>query len=94
VEGSFEKVEELGGEILKLCVKVGGSISGEHGIGSDKKCYMPEMFTEADLETMQFVRNSFNSKGLANPGKIFPTPRSCGEAANAKKYEVKGAQAF
>jgi glycolate oxidase len=94
VEGAFEKVEELGGEILKLCVKVGGSISGEHGIGSDKKCYMPEMFSEADLETMQFVRNSFNSKGLANPGKIFPTPRSCGEAANTKKAEFKGAQAF
>jgi glycolate oxidase len=43
-------VEELGGEILRLCVKVGGSISGEHGIGADKKCFMPDMFTEADLE--------------------------------------------
>ncbi|MBW4576618.1 MAG: glycolate oxidase subunit GlcD [Aphanothece sp. CMT-3BRIN-NPC111] len=84
VPGALEKVEELGGEILKLCVKVGGSISGEHGIGADKRCYMPEMFTEADLETMQWVREVFNPKQLANPGKIFPTPRTCGEAARAE----------
>jgi glycolate oxidase len=94
VEGSFAKVEELGGEILKLCVRVGGSISGEHGIGSDKKCYMPDMFTEADLETMQYVKASFNPKGLANPTKIFPTPRTCGEAARANQTEYKGTQAF
>ncbi len=84
VPGALEKVEEVGGEILKLCVKVGGSISGEHGIGSDKKCFMPDMFTETDLETMQWVRQVFNPKGLANPGKIFPTPRTCGEAARAE----------
>ena len=83
VPGALEQVEELGGEILKLCVKVGGSISGEHGIGADKKCYMPDMFTQGDLETMQYVRQAFNPKGLANPGKIFPTPRTCGEAARA-----------
>ncbi|MEA5512534.1 FAD-linked oxidase C-terminal domain-containing protein, partial [Nodularia sp. UHCC 0506] len=83
VPGALEKVEEVGGEILKLCVKVGGSISGEHGIGADKKCYMPDMFSPADLESMQWVRQVFNPKGLANPDKIFPTPRTCGEAANA-----------
>jgi glycolate oxidase len=90
IPGALEKVEELGGEILRLCVKVGGSISGEHGIGSDKKCFMPDMFTEADLETMQWVRQVFNPEGLANPGKIFPTPRTCGEAArveSAKPFE-------
>jgi glycolate oxidase len=84
VPGALEQVEEVGGEILKLCVKVGGSISGEHGIGADKKCYMPDMFTQADLETMQYLRQVFNPKGLANPGKIFPTPRTCGEAARAE----------
>lgn len=94
IEGAFETVEELGGEILKLCVRVGGSISGEHGIGSDKKCYMSDMFTETDLETMQYVRSSFNPKGLANPTKIFPTPRTCGESANAQKTEYKSAIAF
>ncbi|MUG92350.1 glycolate oxidase subunit GlcD [Scytonema sp. UIC 10036] len=92
IPGELEKVEEVGGKILKLCVQVGGSISGEHGIGAEKRCYMPEMFTEVDLETMQWVRQTFNTKGLANPGKIFPTPRTCGEAANAmgelaKKFE-------
>jgi glycolate oxidase len=87
VPGAFEKVEELGGDILKLCVKVGGSLSGEHGIGADKKCYMPNMFTDIDLETMQYIRTAFNPKGLANPDKIFPTPRTCGEAANAQNIK-------
>ncbi|MGL5058956.1 MAG: glycolate oxidase subunit GlcD [Microcoleus sp.] len=97
VEGALEKVEELGGEILKLCVKVGGSLSGEHGIGADKKCFMPDMFSEVDLETMQWVRQVFNPKGLANPGKMFPTPKTCGEAARAKVETVKnleGAEVF
>lgn len=95
VEGALEKVEELGGEILKLCVRVGGSISGEHGIGADKKCYMPDMFSEVDLETMQWVRQVFNSKGLANPGKIFPTPRTCGEAASSvSKQQFAGVELF
>lgn len=87
VEGALEQVEELGGEILKLCVQAGGSISGEHGIGADKNCYMVDMFNEIDLETMQYVRACFNQKGLANPGKLFPTPRTCGEAANARKMQ-------
>jgi glycolate oxidase len=83
IEGSLEEVEALGGDILKLCVSVGGSISGEHGIGIDKACYMPQMFTEADLETMAWVRSVFNPSGLANPNKILPTPRTCGEAAGS-----------
>jgi glycolate oxidase len=81
VPGALEEVEELGGEILKLCVRIGGSISGEHGVGAEKRCYMPEMFTPADLETMQWVRQVFDPKGIANPTKIFPTPRTCGEGA-------------
>ncbi|MEX0268240.1 glycolate oxidase subunit GlcD [Leptolyngbyaceae cyanobacterium UHCC 1019] len=81
VPGALEQVEELGGEILKLCVKVGGSISGEHGIGADKRCYMPEMFSPADLETMQWVRQAIDPQTIANPTKLFPTPRTCGEAA-------------
>jgi glycolate oxidase len=94
VKGAWEEVEELGGEILKLCVRVGGSLSGEHGIGIDKNCYMPAMFNEIDLETMSYVRNCFNPKGLANPGKLFPTPRTCGEAANAKQQEFKGVDLY
>ncbi|MEM1369668.1 MAG: glycolate oxidase subunit GlcD [Cyanobacteria bacterium P01_H01_bin.15] len=84
VPGAFEEVEELGGEILKLCVRLGGSISGEHGIGMDKNCFMPDMFSDIDLETMQWVRGALNPKGLANPGKLFPTPRTCGESARVQ----------
>ncbi len=83
VAGELEKVEVLGGEILKLCVEVGGSISGEHGIGAEKRCYMSDMFTPADLETMQWVRVVFDPKTLANPTKLFPTPRTCGESARS-----------
>lgn len=84
IPGALEKVEELGGAILKLCVQVGGSISGEHGIGADKRCYMPDMFSTVDLETMQWVRQAFDPDNIANPGKIFPTPRTCGEGARAE----------
>jgi glycolate oxidase len=95
VEGAFKDVEHLGGEILKLCVKAGGSISGEHGIGSDKNCYMPDMFSDIDLETMKYIREIFDPKNLANPGKIFPNPRTCGEMANAQKLErFKDVRAF
>ena len=86
IPGSLHEVEELGGEILKLCVKAGGSISGEHGIGSDKKCFMPDMFSETDLETMKWVRTVFDPKGISNPEKIFPTPRTCGEASHAHRF--------
>lgn len=95
IPGDLEKVEALGGEILKICVKAGGSISGEHGIGSDKKCYMSDMFTETDLETMQYIRSVFNPKQLANPSKIFPTPRTCGETSNTfNKEQFKDIELF
>ncbi|BFM40922.1 glycolate oxidase subunit GlcD [Synechocystis sp. LKSZ1] len=82
IPGEWERVEELGGEILKRCVALGGSLSGEHGIGTDKNNFMPAMFNETDLETMAWIRYCFNPDNLANPGKLFPTPRSCGEVAN------------
>jgi glycolate oxidase len=78
--GVRERVQELGGEILRLCVEAGGSISGEHGIGSDKRCYLHWMYGPDDLATMQYVRRAFDPDGLANPGKIFPTPRGCAES--------------
>lgn len=94
IPGQLETVETLGGEILKLCVEAGGSISGEHGIGADKRCYMPQMFTPADLDTMQWVRQAINTKGLANPTKLFPTPKTCGEAALAQPTEFKDIDRF
>ncbi len=78
-EGDSEKAHELAGEILKTCVESGGSITGEHGVGEDKKKFLSYMFDENDLDTMNLVRCSFDSKGLCNPGKVFPTPRTCVE---------------
>ena len=79
VPGEGEAAEEVSGRILDLCIAHGGSITGEHGVGSDKAKYMPRMFSDADLDTMQLVRCAFDPAGLSNPGKIFPTPRLCGE---------------
>ncbi len=78
--GVNDRVKALGGDILRLCLEAGGSISGEHGVGSDKRCYMDWMFSPDDLASMQLVRRAFDPDGLANPGKIFPTPKSCGES--------------
>ena len=85
VEGQAEQAEEVSAAILQLCIEYGGSITGEHGVGMDKMAYLPRMFTEADLETMQLVRCAFDPHGLSNPGKIFPTPRLCGEVPGRHK---------
>jgi glycolate oxidase len=77
--GQEQAAEELGGEILRLCVRYGGSITGEHGVGFDKAAYMPVMFTAEDLDTMGLVRCAFDPAGGLNPGKVFPTPRLCGD---------------
>jgi glycolate oxidase len=77
--GEPERAEELAGLIVKTCVDAGGSITGEHGVGVDKKAYMPEMFSEPDLAAFQRLRCAFDPHGLANPGKVMPTPRLCGE---------------
>ena len=79
VPGQAERAEEVSGAILDLCLEHGGSITGEHGVGSDKAKHMPRMFTAEDLDTMQLVRCAFDPHGLSNPGKVFPTPRLCGE---------------
>jgi glycolate oxidase len=77
--GEPERAEELAGLIVQACVDAGGSITGEHGVGVDKKRYMPSMFEEPDLDTFQRLRCAFDPDGLANPGKVMPTPRLCGE---------------
>jgi glycolate oxidase len=78
-EGEAARAEELAGMIIRACVDAGGSITGEHGVGVDKKAYMPAMFAENDLATFQRLRCAFDPDGLANPGKVMPTPRLCGE---------------
>jgi len=78
-EAQAEHAEELAGKIVEACVDAGGSITGEHGVGVDKKRYMPSMFDEPDLAAFQHLRCAFDPRGLANPGKVMPTPRLCGE---------------
>jgi glycolate oxidase len=78
-EGEAERAEELSGLIVKACVDAGGSITGEHGVGVDKKAYMPAMFGDSDLDAFQRLRCAFDPHALANPGKVMPTPRLCGE---------------
>jgi glycolate oxidase len=77
--GETEQAEAVSARILDLCLEHGGSITGEHGVGHDKKKHMSRMFTAEDLDVMQLVRCAFDPASLCNPGKIFPTPRLCGE---------------
>ena len=79
VEGQYERAKGLADEILAACVEAGGSLTGEHGIGVDKACAMPSMFSERDLDVFERVRRAFDPDGIANPGKVLPTPRLCGE---------------
>jgi glycolate oxidase len=79
IPGQAELAEHAAGEILGYCVDAGGSITGEHGVGIDKKQYMPRMFNDDDLDAMQMLRDAFDPKRLCNPGKVLPTPRLCGE---------------
>src|SRR5712691_9935031 len=80
-----EAAEELSGAILDECITHGGSITGEHGVGVDKSKYMSAMFGPDDLDTMQLLRCAFDPAGLCNPGKIFPTPRLCGEVPGVRR---------
>jgi glycolate oxidase len=79
VPGELERTEQFGAEILKLCVEVGGVLSGEHGIGVEKRDLMPVMFSELDLNQQQRVKCAFDAKGLLNPGKVFPQLHRCAE---------------
>ncbi|MGW0480840.1 FAD-linked oxidase C-terminal domain-containing protein [Nonomuraea sp. NPDC003214] len=83
--GAGERAETVSGAILDLCIAHGGSITGEHGVGVDKAKHMPRMFSPDDLDTMQLVRCAFDPAGLSNPGKVFPTPRLCGEVPGVRK---------
>ena len=79
IAGQEQAAESLAYRILELCLAAGGSITGEHGVGEEKKRMMSKMFSEPDLDTMQRVRCAFDPLQLSNPTKIFPTPRLCGE---------------
>jgi len=77
--GELERAEGFGADILRLCVEVGGVLTGEHGVGVEKRDLMPEMFTEADLDQQMRVKCAFDPNHLLNPGKVFPQLRRCAE---------------
>jgi glycolate oxidase len=77
--GELERAEAFGADILRLCVEVGGVLTGEHGVGVEKRDLMPEMFSEADLAQQQRVKCAFDPELLLNPGKMFPTLHRCAE---------------
>jgi glycolate oxidase len=77
--GELERAEDFGSDILRLCVEVGGVLTGEHGVGVEKRDLMPAMFSEIDLNQQQRLKCSFDEKGLLNPGKVFPTLHRCAE---------------
>jgi len=81
VPGQQNAAEALSYKILELCIEKGGSITGEHGVGEEKKMMMGKMFSEPDLEVMQRVRCAFDPLQLSNPTKVFPRPRLCGDKA-------------
>ncbi|MBV9087746.1 MAG: FAD-binding protein [Acidobacteriaceae bacterium] len=97
IAGQESRAEEFSGEILRLCIRVGGSITGEHGVGEEKKMYMGEMFAEPDLDTMLLVRCAFDPENLSNPGKVFPRTRLCAEKTGPYEphpMEVAGVAQF
>jgi glycolate oxidase len=79
VPGQADQAAAVAAEILAYCIDAGGSLTGEHGVGADKACHMPRMFSADDLGLMTCVRAAFDPGGICNPGKVFPTPRLCGE---------------
>jgi len=79
VPGELERTEEFGADILRLCVEVGGVLTGEHGVGVEKRDLMGEMFTEDDMKQQQRVKCAFDPDGLLNPGKVYPVLHRCAE---------------
>jgi glycolate oxidase len=77
--GELERAEAFGADILRLCVEVGGVLTGEHGVGVEKRDLMPTMFNETDLAQQERVKCAFDDRGLLNPGKVFPTLHRCAE---------------
>jgi glycolate oxidase len=87
--GELDRAEAFGADVLKLCVEVGGVLTGEHGVGVEKRDLMPEMFNEIDLAQQERVKCAFDDQGLLNPGKVFPTLHRCAELG---RMHVRGGQ--
>src|SRR6202158_4030824 len=97
IPGQEERAYELSVNILRLCVQCGGSITGEHGVGEEKKAMMGDMFSETDLESLKLVRCAFDTPHISNPGKVFPRPRLCAERTGPSQphpLEIAGVAQF
>ena len=95
VPGAKERVLAAGGEIMKACVDAGGALSGEHGIGAEKRMFMPWLYNETDIENMERVRLVFGNAGQFNPCKLLPTGTGCGEMAHqAAAIRAAGPDAY
>jgi len=92
VPGQLEKAEQFGAEILRQCVEVGGVLTGEHGVGVEKRDLMGTMFTQVDLDQQQRVKCAFDPNSLLNPGKVFPTLHRCAELGRV--HMRKGEERF
>jgi FAD/FMN-containing dehydrogenase len=86
----LRRVREMGAEILTICVEAGGVLSGEHGIGLEKREYMRLLFGEQDLAPMRWVHEVFDPEDLCNPGKLIPSPRACVEAGPRRGAPEEG----
>ncbi|MHB1004512.1 MAG: FAD-linked oxidase C-terminal domain-containing protein [Chloroflexota bacterium] len=86
--GELERVKEAGAELMRICLRFGGALSGEHGIGVEKRDLMPEAYAEADLELMKRLKKAFDPAGICNPGKVFPTPGQCAEVTSHPRAGV------
>jgi glycolate oxidase len=84
--GALEKAEQLAGEILRMCIRLGGSITGEHGVGLEKRTYLPEMFGPSDTRFMERIRDAIDPYQLANRGKMFPTADAPSLTAHGPHY--------
>jgi len=89
IPGQFEQAEAFGADILRLCVEVGGVLTGEHGVGVEKRDLMGAMFSDIDLEQQQRLKCAFDPDGLLNPGKVFPQLCRCAELG---RVHVRGGQ--
>ena len=94
VPGEVERVMEAGGQILKACVEAGGTLTGEHGVGLEKKAYMPLVYTQEDMNAMMRVRDAFSPSGTFNPGKIFPGGPEYDQAMQRKAVSSAGPGAY
>jgi glycolate oxidase len=84
VPGQIDLARQVGAEVLKICADVGGALTGEHGIGVEKRDLMPLVFSEADMDVMRRVKAAWDQHGLCNPGKVLPTPGSCVDVAETR----------